>query len=104
METFLFLIASEGLGILMDRAVEEGIFSGFVFDHQCSLLHLQYADDTILVGKASFDNLWVVKDVVRYFEMASGLKINFSRSCLFGLNVGDDSLRACSNFLCCKTG
>lgn len=89
----------------MDRALE-GLFffSDFDFNDQCHLSHLQYVDDTILVGKATFDNLWVLRAVLRCFEMASGLKVNFNRSCLYGLNVSDDSMVVGSIFMCYKTG
>jgi hypothetical protein len=38
---------------------------------------LQYADDTLCIGEASVENLWALKAVLRGFEMASGLKVNF---------------------------
>ncbi|KAH1212636.1 hypothetical protein GmHk_14G040786 [Glycine max] len=41
---------------------------------------LQYADDTVFVGEASWDNVFVMKAMLRGFEMVSGLKINFSKS------------------------
>ncbi|RZC11532.1 LINE-1 reverse transcriptase-like [Glycine soja] len=44
---------------------------------------LQYADDTVFMGEALWDNVIVLKAMLRGFEMASRLKINFSKS-----NVG----------------
>ena len=41
---------------------------------------LQYADDTIFVGDSSWDNVIVLKAMLRGFEMVSGLKINFAKS------------------------
>lgn len=36
--------------------------------------------------------------------MASGLKVNFHKSCFYGINIGCDFLLAASNFLSCKSG
>ena len=49
--------------------------------------HLQYADDTICIGKPTVDNLWTLKAVSQGFEVASGLQINFLKSCLTGRAV-----------------
>lgn len=100
---FLFFIVAEGLGGLMRSAVAKGIFSGFNYGHSGSASYLQYADDTLLLGEVSFDNMWVVKEVLISFEMASGLKLNFHKSCLYGVNAGGDFISAASKFLCCKT-
>lgn len=45
-------------------------------------------DDTVLVRVTSVENLLTIKAVFRSFEFASGLKVNFFKSCLFGVNVG----------------
>lgn len=85
---FLFLIVAEGLSGMMSKAVELGKFKGYNFQQSQSISLLQYADDTIVVGKASFENLWTLKATLRSFELASGLKVIFIKSCLFGVNVG----------------
>ena len=41
---------------------------------------LQFADDTIFFGEASMDNIQVIKAILRSFEIASGLRINFAKS------------------------
>ncbi|KAF1861604.1 hypothetical protein Lal_00025987 [Lupinus albus] len=47
-------------------------------------------------------NIWVMKSVLKLFELTSGLKINFSKSSLYGLNTDDGFLLRYSNYLCCK--
>ncbi|KAL5137836.1 putative ribonuclease H protein [Glycine soja] len=49
---------------------------------------LQYAYDTVFVGEASWENVIVLKAILRGYEMASGLKINFAKSYfgIFGLH------------------
>ena len=41
---------------------------------------LQYADDIVFVGEATWDNVWVLKAMLRGYEMVSGLKINYAKS------------------------
>jgi hypothetical protein len=85
---FLFLLVVEGFSGVMRRAVELNLFKGFTVGRGGVVVsHLQYADDTLLIGEASVTNLWTLKAILRGFEMASGLKINFWKSCLLGVNV-----------------
>lgn len=42
-------------------------FDEFRFDQSPRISHLQFADDTLLVGKASYLNLWTLKAVVGGF-------------------------------------
>jgi len=85
---FLFLLVAEGFSGLMRNAVAANLFNGFDFGGSNLVIsHLQYADDTLCIRKASVQNLWTMKAVLRGFEMASGLKINFSKSSLIEVNV-----------------
>lgn len=55
-----------------------------------TISHLQYADDTLLIGEASVDNLWAIRTVLRTYELSSGLRVNFAKSSLVGANMSDD--------------
>ncbi|MCH83868.1 LINE-1 reverse transcriptase like [Trifolium medium] len=66
------------LGALMRKAVEIERFKPFrVGRSGVPVSLLQYADDTLCIGEASVENLWMLKAVLRGFELASGLKVNF---------------------------
>jgi hypothetical protein len=100
---FLFLLVAEGLGGLMKKAVDLNRFRGFrVGNGEVIISHLQYADDTLCVGEASIENLWTLKAILRGFELASGLKVNFWKSSLMGLNVSQEFMSVASSFLNCK--
>jgi hypothetical protein len=102
---FLFLLVAEGFGGVMKRAVDIGVFKGFsIRRNGLSISHLQYADDTLCIGEASVDNLWALKAILRGFELASGLKVNFWKSCLLGINVSGNFLELACNFLNCRRG
>jgi hypothetical protein len=105
MSPFLFVLAAEGLNGLLSKAVELKLFSPFmVGDEGPGVTHLQFSDDTILVGVPTFENLWCLKAVLRSFEMVSGMKINFYKSKLVGKNVDADFMTMASCFLHCKIG
>jgi len=48
---------------------------------------LQFGDDTLFLCQDSFSNVVTLKSILRRFELASGLKINFHKSKLAGINV-----------------
>ncbi|MCI11277.1 LINE-1 reverse transcriptase like, partial [Trifolium medium] len=98
---FLFLIVAEGLTGLMNKAMDNSLFQGYKVSNNISFHTLQFADDTIIVGEDSWDNLWSIKIVLRSFELVSGLKVNFYKSKLYGINLDDSFLRAASSFLNC---
>jgi hypothetical protein len=50
------------------------------------------------------DNLWTLKALLRGFEMASGLKVNFYKSCLMGINVPSEFMSMACDFLNCSEG
>jgi hypothetical protein len=101
---FLFLLVAEGLGGLMKKAVDLSRFIGFrIRGGEVMISHLQYADDTLCVGEASINNLWALKAILRGFEMVSGLKVNYWKSSLMGLNVSQEFMSLASSFLNCKT-
>jgi hypothetical protein len=49
---FLFLLAVEGLNVLMEAVVAGNLFTGYIIGEQdpVTISHLQFADDTLLLG------------------------------------------------------
>lgn len=89
----------------MHKAVSEGLFAGIHYGvgGPCVSL-LQFVDDIVIIGEATEENLWSVKAVLRCFELAFGLRVNYHKSCVIGVNISDDFLQVASNFLNCKSG
>ena len=78
---FLFNIVVEGLNGLVREAMDKNLFQSFsVGRNEVKVSILQYANDTLLLVKASMENVKVINLILRSFELASGLKINFSKS------------------------
>ena len=63
---------------------------------------LQFADDTIFLCEDSFNNVVTLKAILRGFELASGLKINFHKSKLVGINVQSSDVACYTKTLNCK--
>lgn len=100
---FLFLIVAEGLNILFKEAVSVGLFEGFKV-WKLSLSHLQFADDTLIIGRKCSQNVFAIKAVLQLFEVLSGLKVNFHKSQLYGLNIEEGWLVQAAGFVNCKVG
>ncbi|GKV35976.1 hypothetical protein SLEP1_g44163 [Rubroshorea leprosula] len=85
---------NKGLNSLVSSVVEKELYRGMtVGNDKVMVSHLMFTDDTIFFDEASEDNIWVVKCIMRTFELVSGLKINYGESQLMGIGV-EDGLQA----------
>lgn len=101
---FLFLIVSEGLSGLVHKALDKRKLNGFKMGtiNTIEVAILQFVDHTLLMGEASLHNVLTWKCILRCFELTSGLKINFLKSCCVGMHVSDTDLRMFTSILNCK--
>jgi hypothetical protein len=91
--------------MLMRRVVEEGKFRGYKFDKgEDQLTHLQYADNSLIVGDKKWLNIKIIKANLLLFEVMLGLKVNFHKSVLMGVNISQRWVEKVSKFLNCKIG
>ncbi|XP_019423066.1 PREDICTED: uncharacterized protein LOC109332537 [Lupinus angustifolius] len=103
--SFLFLIVAEGLSGIMRATVLKNIYTGHkVGKDEVSISHLQYTDDILLIGENSEHNSMMLKSILKCFELASGLKINFHKSCFMGLNSSRDFVTKAVDKLYCAIG
>lgn len=85
---FLFIIAMEGLSVSMRAACERGVFNGIKIPNGGPVIsHLLYADDALFLGEWSEDNIKNLSRILHCFHVASGLKVNFNKSRVFGVGV-----------------
>lgn len=84
---------------LMNKAVEIGDFREFKIDEEDEVNILKFADDTIIMADGCSDNLWNMKAILRGFEMMPRLNVNFHKSKLYGVQVGDWVSEAALSFL-----
>ena len=97
---FLFLIAAEDLNVMMTSAVRHNIFSGYSVGNSNleTVSHLQFANDTLLLGAKSWANVRALRAVLTLFAEMSGLKVNFNKSMLTGINIADSWLNEAALF------
>nr|KYP62506.1 LINE-1 reverse transcriptase isogeny [Cajanus cajan] len=89
---FLYVIVAEGLAGMMRSAVQKNLFTSYeVGAKRVAVNLLQFADDTIFFGEPTISNVITIKSLLRCFELVSGLKINFYKSCCgaIGSNLSD---------------
>jgi len=74
LSSFLFLIAAEGLNILMKAMVENTLFTGYKVGTENNVMvsHLQFANDTLLLGNKSWANVRALRAALIIFESMSG--------------------------------
>ncbi|XP_058725636.1 uncharacterized protein LOC131596919 [Vicia villosa] len=99
-----FLLVAEELMGMVKLASSLGDFKGFCLDEHNHFEILQFANDTILIGEDSWNNLWTFKVILRGFELVSGLRVNLNKSRLFGVNLDPDFIQVGSSFLNCEIG
>jgi len=68
------------------------------------ILHLQFADDTLLLGIKSWVNVRVLRAILVLFEVMSGDNVNFHKSMLVGVNIDESWLIEVALVLSCKIG
>lgn len=99
---FLFVLEAEGLSDIVKKNVSEGEFQGIKVGTDCEVDILQFADDTLLLGPASWRQIWVLKSMLRAFEVISGLGVNYNKCRLIGINLFDCFLEVAAYFLSCR--
>ncbi|MFS7889004.1 putative RNA-directed DNA polymerase [Helianthus anomalus] len=102
---FLFLIVMECLSWMLERAKSIGELKGinFLVDDM-DINHLFFADDALIMGEWSRDNLQSTARILRVFYLCSGLRINLHKSNLFGVGTEDMEVDSMMEVLGCKRG
>ena len=84
MLNFLSIVTAERLNLAVNETVLKGLFKGIkVGDNEVHISHLQYADDTIFFREWSRINVGNLLAILKYFQMAFGLKLNLNKCRLF---------------------
>ncbi|XP_076916560.1 putative mitochondrial protein AtMg01250 [Bidens hawaiensis] len=102
---FLFIIGMEAFSCMLNKANDLNIFRGVSLSFNGpTVSHLLYADDAILVGEWSKNNVLNLSRLLRCFHLVSGLQINYSKSNLLGIKVNLDEISAYANLIGCNLG
>jgi len=100
---FLFLIVAEGLaGVVRNVVMFDWVESVEVGMNKVKVNMLQYADDTLFFCKATSKSVFCLKSILNFFELASGLKVNFLKSSIGGVGVDTFTIRCFAKMLNCE--
>ncbi|GAU11183.1 hypothetical protein TSUD_198070 [Trifolium subterraneum] len=90
----------------MEAMEAQNLFVGYRVGNSApiSVSHLQFADDTLLMGTKCWANVRALRGVLVLFETMSGLKVNFNKSMLVGVNIPDSWLGEAASALGCRVG
>ncbi|XP_071705293.1 uncharacterized protein [Rutidosis leptorrhynchoides] len=102
---FLFLIIMEGFNLDIKKAVELNIIKGAsVGGDNINISHLLYADDAVIVSEWNQEEMVNIIRIFNIFFLASGLKINISKSNVYGINVSDEEMAGMVSHSGCCSG
>ncbi|GJS05184.1 hypothetical protein Tco_0321692 [Tanacetum coccineum] len=93
----------ESLHLSFNNVVNAGLYNRIHIDDSLSLSHLFYADDVIFVGKWNLLNLSTIVNVLKWFYLDSGLKINLYKSKLMGIGIPHDVVASAARSIGCST-
>lgn len=65
-------------------------FKGIDYANRDHLTHLQYTNDTLVFVPNDCKSLIHIERILRWFELASRLQVNFYKSSLVGINLDDE--------------
>lgn len=85
----LFNICVNGLFCILNQLLGEFKFSGVRIGPELALNHVHFADDTLLFCENNEEQLNLLCNTLLSFLFASGLKLNFSKSTLIGINMDE---------------
>ena len=88
MTSFIFLIVVEGLAGIVRHAEEKGLVDNIeIGERNNKVSMLQYTDETLFLNKANMQSVLAVKTTLMCFELAYGLKVNYSKSKVGGEGI-----------------
>jgi len=83
--------------------MKANLYAGlYIGRSEVDLCMLQFVDDTLFLCQDAFSNVFTLKAILRGFEVASGLKINFHKSKLAGINVCKSNMDCYTKTLNCS--
>jgi len=90
----------------MTAMVDNHLFTGYSVGttNPVVVSHLQFTDDTLLLGHKSWASVRALRVTLIIFELLSGLKVNFNKRLLVGINISDSWLSEATSVLSCKAG
>jgi hypothetical protein len=96
----LFNLVDDVLTKMLEKACSRGLVTGLLGNFRPrGILALQYTDNTILFSSCALRAIRNLKCILMLFDKVSGMKINFLKSELVALNLGESDTHDVSHAL-----
>jgi hypothetical protein len=90
---------------MLVKAAKGGLISGLLpVVYEGGIISLQYADDTLLFLQNDLSKARNLKWLLICFEQLLGMKINYDKSDLVTIGLGEDDANSTAKNFCCKIG
>jgi hypothetical protein len=100
----LFVTRAELLQVMVNKICQEGQLIAPLPMEGTDFPIVQYADDTLLIMQDSEAQLLTLKNLLHDFGRATGLKVNYNKSCILPINVSDQRMEVLANTFGCVIG
>jgi hypothetical protein len=101
----LFVLAADLLQSILNKAMMEGLIEAPLVCPACpDFPVIQYADDSLIVLKANANHLFCLKALLLSFAESTSLKVNYSKSNMFPINMDEERLSHFTSTLNCQKG
>lgn len=98
----LFIIVTHVLNRMLHLGRQNNLIEGIEFPyHGPEVMNIQYVDDTLIFLEPSDCCIVNLKRILCCFQTYAGLKINFHKSSLIGINIPEALINKYSNMLGC---
>jgi hypothetical protein len=100
----LFIEVSDLLQGMVNHLFRSGVLHAPLDIPNSNFPIVQYADDTLLILQADSDQLSTLKLLLEDFAQATGLRVNYAKSCLIPINISKERLLSLANSFGCAVG
>lgn len=101
----LFAIGADILQAIINKGHQRGLFFPPIpVNGDSNFPIIQYADDTLLFMQASAPQLLALKAILNTVAASTGLRVNYSKSCMIPLNLDGDKTQSLALTFGCSVG
>jgi hypothetical protein len=105
LSSLLFVVAADLLQSIINKAKDIGLLRlpihvGYTSDFPI----IRYADDTLLIMEACSLQIFALKGILSSFATSTGLKVNYSKSEIYPINISQERLSHLASTFHCKAG
>ncbi|WOL07716.1 hypothetical protein Cni_G16463 [Canna indica] len=98
---FLYIIVAQTLTLLINKAVNDNLFTPLRINNTLAISHLMFADDILLAFKADDTSINSFKTIFGHYAQLTGQKVNFQKSAVFFPKYTPPTIK---NNICTKLG